>query len=60
MLEWLADTPGFAIEGKDDKLLIYRTGRPRDPAGYLSAGEMTAFVEDTFRAARLLGVPIRD
>jgi hypothetical protein len=57
-LDWLTGRPGFALEGKDDKLLIVRVEPPRDPSGYLTADEMTAFVDEAFRAARLLGVPI--
>ena len=58
VLEWLARGSGFALEGKDDKILIYRLGRPRDPSGRLSADEMTAFVDEAFHAVRLFGVMI--
>ena len=53
VLDFLTDEPVWAIEGKDNKLVICRTSAPRDRSGVLTAEEVTDFVDAVFRIAAL-------
>jgi len=56
--DWLATHPDWALEGKEDKLVVYRKSKPQDPSGYLTPEEITAFVDEALGAAALLSVRV--
>jgi hypothetical protein len=55
LLDVLARHDGWAFEGKDHALVIYRTAPPRDPSGFMTVEEIGRFVDDALRIAGLFG-----
>jgi len=56
VLDLLAREPEWALEGKDNKLVIYRAAAPGDPGGFLRAEQISAFVDGAVRIGGLFGI----